>query len=1244
MFLALYLGLASWFLYAAWRLFTSSSSEFWQYIAAVCSAFLGVFMFKAVFSVRNGRPNDLHEITSAEQPRLFDFLFSLADAAGAPRPHKVYLSNEVNAAVFYDLSLFNLFFPSKKNLVVGLPLVNALNMGELRAVLAHEFGHFAQRSMAVGRWVYVAHQIAAHLVARRDQLEDMLEALSRVDVRIRLVVLVVQLVIWAIRSVVDSTFRLVMVMERALSREMEMQADLVAVSLTGSDALIHALHRLQAADDAWNRSLQFIYGERHEKRRVPDAYLIQSHVTQRMARILSEQYAPVPPVPAEAPGEHRLFRPEMAQPPRMWLTHPLNHEREANAKRHYVQAPIDDAPAWNLFDNVAQLRAAMTEELLGPADGKPVVVEVEESLKALGQVYRREQYSQRYQGIYFGRALTRHASDWTALRDVARPFDPAACASLYPPSLKQAVSQLRTLETQAEQLKAIIAGAMKVEGGTVHLNGESLRKTQLPEALAKIDSEIATLVARLHAHDLDCRSWHRGAAVQVGRGWPEYLDGLLALVDYAEHMEAELRDLHGMLHNTVAIATASGSVNEQKANQIVNAAYQVHQVLELVYNAAPEVQLDERILAKPELAGGWVATLGKFGLPVATREGLGDWLDAAETWVSHVGATLSILRAAALEQLLLAESQMAMALRQPALVADAPAPSAAPKSYPRLLAGSERPRVTSIGWWARFLRADGVAAEAARLLIAVLIVAAVIAGGTSSYMSSGASASGSNDVADNRGRAGGGITAVNGLATTVVVNIDGVEKTIPPRGSAWFDVAAGKHKVATRTMDGRTIETFEDSIAGDSAHAYNVAAAAPLVVWTAVYGKGQKEVPVQVLGAVRWKAASVEHVFSEPPASIQNTGSRRVLDIGAHPNVESYLNNTPDEAQRKAIILQHARYDDPGSADIDTWMALAAEAGTDVLSERLAAQPREVQWLRGEQDRAKGTAAYDGVCARHRQLAAANPDDPDMQYIGLRCGDSASSTAAMLAAAKRWPANPWLLNAAAYEHMVRENWEAAMPELEQLLSAPPQLADPAAMRLARLKRMLGQPQDMVPLERASPRLARLAALEAGYGDQDNPSRSYQALSKGQLALATSLSQHEEGLREHLVRLVGASDGATRDAAQRALALPADQGIDVTSAFAMWGLALRESHDPAAYRSVVARSMPPADMARIDGFVAALAGNPSDPAHAARLDGLVPELRNMAKVLALVQYGKRAPAAWRKEVRGYLFASERPYFM
>ncbi len=219
----------------------AGNADLWQIIIFISSFLLTVFMIKALFSVRkSGDPGGV-EVTQADEPKLFEFLYSLADEVGAPKPYRVFVTPEVNAAVFYDLSLMNLVFPSKKNLIIGLGLVNVLNLGELKSVLAHEFGHFSQGSMMVGRWVYIAQQIIAHMVATRDWLDSIVRFISSIDLRVAWLGWILSLVIWSIRSLMDTLFGLVVIAERALSREMEFNADLVAVSVTGSDALVNAL-------------------------------------------------------------------------------------------------------------------------------------------------------------------------------------------------------------------------------------------------------------------------------------------------------------------------------------------------------------------------------------------------------------------------------------------------------------------------------------------------------------------------------------------------------------------------------------------------------------------------------------------------------------------------------------------------------------------------------------------------------------------------------------------------------------------------------------------------------------------------------------------------------------------------------------------------------------------------------------------------------------------------------------------
>jgi len=155
-FMLMYIALMCCFAYITYIGFMSfgtSNIGVFGLVLPFCSLMLTLFMAKSLFAVRKtGEPPGI-EVFQEQEPELYAFLHELADEVGAPRPHRVFVTPEVNAAVFYDLSLLNLLFPSKKNLIIGLGLVNVLNLGELKAVLAHEFGHFAQGSMVVGRWV-----------------------------------------------------------------------------------------------------------------------------------------------------------------------------------------------------------------------------------------------------------------------------------------------------------------------------------------------------------------------------------------------------------------------------------------------------------------------------------------------------------------------------------------------------------------------------------------------------------------------------------------------------------------------------------------------------------------------------------------------------------------------------------------------------------------------------------------------------------------------------------------------------------------------------------------------------------------------------------------------------------------------------------------------------------------------------------------------------------------------------------
>src|SRR5438046_2536125 len=85
-------------------------------------------------------------LNPAGQPRLFAELQSVAHAVGEAMPAEVYVSPEMNAGVLQR--------GRRRVMVLGLPLMQALTVNEMRAVLAHEFGHYHGGDTSLGPWTY----------------------------------------------------------------------------------------------------------------------------------------------------------------------------------------------------------------------------------------------------------------------------------------------------------------------------------------------------------------------------------------------------------------------------------------------------------------------------------------------------------------------------------------------------------------------------------------------------------------------------------------------------------------------------------------------------------------------------------------------------------------------------------------------------------------------------------------------------------------------------------------------------------------------------------------------------------------------------------------------------------------------------------------------------------------------------------------------------------------------------------
>jgi len=1235
-FATAYFALMGWFAWTAFRVFRTllageGGTTLVNIIVGVCALFLAAFMAKGLVFLKRGQASRELELKPADQPELFAFLHRLADEAGAPRPKRVYLSTRVNAGVFYDLSLFNLLLPSRKNLDIGLALVNALNLTEFKAVLGHEFGHFAQRTMAVGRWVYVAHQIASQLVARRDVLDSFLAGLSRTDYRIAWVGWVLSLIVWAIRSLVDTAFSVVALSERALSREMEYQADLVAASLAGSDALVHALHRLGAADDAWDRAVAFASREFEAGRPVADLFAVQTRMLANLRRVSSDPlYADPPQLPEHDREQHRVFRNAAVRVPQMWSTHPANADRESNLKRRYVAAHIDERPAMLLFRDADALRHQITRDMLREAP--PTFADGDESLRRLDAEFEIRALHQRYQGTYLRRSFVRGVAKpgELFLRSLT-PLDGeqlrARIAGLYAPAHGHALQQLRLLEEERATLEATRIGQLRASGNRVHWRGEVLDTRRLAPAISTLDSEIAPLRHAVFQHDQECRTLHRLAARHSGEGWEALLEGQVVLLHFCEHLEADLRDVYGVFLNTLHVVTADRRVSEKELRRLISDGERVQQALGVIYESARYCVIDATVI---EHGGTPLAkALGELGLVNPTQQNINSWVQNAGGWVNHACGALAQLRAATLEALLANEDAVATRLDSGEPVPAAPTPSRVPEPYPVLLPGNERKLQTQLGWWDRFQTADGWAASAVRAAAAAAIVVGVLVFG----MHIGTAT----------------VSLYNGLATPVRVTIDGNSVTLAPLQSATVEVAPGAaHQVVTHSADGQLIESFEsERMSGRSHFTYNVAGAAPLVEWTAAYGiaTGPDEHNV---GAQRWLATDADYVLKTPPETIQTRlgggGTRSVLSATGDLSPQRQLSMVDDEDQRNAMIQAHVRWDAPESRYMATWLTIAGvhPDARGLITERLARHPEETAALRMEQELSTGQA-HEAVCQRQQQMAAGKPTSAALAYLAVRCmADGPAQDEAFLAGLRRWPQEPWFALAAGYVVAARGDWAGA-DEIWSRSAASPQTGEFTASELARVKRMLGM--DPKALESLAEKSAYLGTLLAFGSDQvvGSPYEAYLHLDRGDYEKALALAQADAELMPRILRLVAASDGASAEWVDKAMALPEQDAIDTDSAWSMWALALRQGRDEAAWREKVLAT-DAEEAARVVAFVDAVRASASIQQAETALGNVRPSSRGYAYMVATVLRGESCPQVWREGAKRLLFGSERPHLM
>ncbi|ALL05533.1 hypothetical protein AQ505_08555 [Pedobacter sp. PACM 27299] len=307
------------------------------YVGGFITAFLGLglmgmglfiffFLIKFIFSpaIKIDRSQFL-EINKEQQPALFKLIHETVGEVKTNFPKKVYLTADINASVFYDATFWSMFFPVKKNLMIGIGLMNSVSTLELKAILAHEFGHFSQRSMKLGSYVFNVNKVIYNLLHENDSYASWLNGWSSLSSFFLLFSKGAVVIIQGIQNILMKTYKPLNLNYRGLSREMEFHADAVAASVTGSVPLISALLRIEFADQALATLLDFYSNKIPSSKKTNNIYPQHLFLIQHLAK--NTEMPLIDGLPYLSLEDYKKFQGTKLVLEDQWSSHPSTLQR-----------------------------------------------------------------------------------------------------------------------------------------------------------------------------------------------------------------------------------------------------------------------------------------------------------------------------------------------------------------------------------------------------------------------------------------------------------------------------------------------------------------------------------------------------------------------------------------------------------------------------------------------------------------------------------------------------------------------------------------------------------------------------------------------------------------------------------------------------------------------------------------------------------------------------------------------------
>lgn len=466
-------------------------------IGLASTGFLVIFfLLKFIFKTNKMDRAHLTEITEKDQPVLFKMIHEIVAEVGTTFPKKVYLSPEVNASVFYDSSFWSMFFPIKKNLMIGLGLVNSIHSSELKAILSHEFGHFSQKTMKVGSYVYNVNQIIFNMLYDNEGYDRAIQGWANASGYFAIFVVIAVKIVQGIQWILRKLYEFVNKNYLGLSREMEFHADEIAANVTGFEPLKNSLLRMNISDYSFNQVMSYYEAKISENIKSKNVFAEQAFLLNFLAQ--KDDLPIIEGLPKVTLEDLNKFNKSKLVIKDQWASHPSTEERiEYLEKTQLISEDIDISLATSLFENNVELQERITEKMFSEVkyEKSPETNTHEQFQLDFKTEFDKNTFSKRFNGYYNDKnPITFDVSH------VDQKGSPSAFEVLFDDNNVNNVYEALALENDIEIIQQISNGTLKIK--TFDYDGKKYKQKEGDALVKNLKSQLDALTEKIKQNDI----------------------------------------------------------------------------------------------------------------------------------------------------------------------------------------------------------------------------------------------------------------------------------------------------------------------------------------------------------------------------------------------------------------------------------------------------------------------------------------------------------------------------------------------------------------------------------------------------------------------------------------------------------------------------------------------------------------------------------------------------------------------